>query len=555
MRIKLSYCLFLISFNIIILTSIESLFAAGSSPVEINHWAYEIVDRFAVNGYLNGFALGTKPYSRSDFVDIINDVDSTFKENNHAKKIDLELLHKLKSEFEYDLNDTGKWPEVKRSQYHLLDWNGSDYRWTLNPVGRIAGYQTGLKNPDDDWFSNTSTIGIVSRGYFRDDVDFYFYFRDTRFGRDADFNSPLDLIIEDEGITSVTFQDNNASFDRTYASLSFKSKWINAGIGRYKLNWGPSPIGGLLLSDYSVPFDMLMLQYPGKRVRATFIAGSLRTDVIDSVLSYQTPSKYRKNFKKKYIATHRLEFLPWKNLTLGFSESAIYGERGFDLGYLIPVMFYWSEQHYLGDRDNLLISLDATYYPFPKYKFYTSIILDDLTIGKLGGDDWANKWAVQLGVQNTDPLGIAGLSVGVEYIRIEPYVYTHFFNVNSYTNHDQFLGYPLQPNSDKLVFHTNYWLKPSIKFNAKIERIRHGDNPPGGNVGGDILLGHRTGDPDTKDFLSGIKDDSIILSFGGSYEFFPEAFFGIEGRYLKNNYNGTESKQYRLLASVSYRYY
>ena len=530
--------------------------SAGTSPVNLNHWAYDIVERFAAEGYLNGFALNTKPYTRSDFVDIIIAMDSAVEEDNKGlNPLDLRLLDKLKSEFEFDLNDSGEWPDLPKSQSHLLSWYGDDYRWVLDPVLKGGVFETYTKNPDESWFTNTSATGIITYGYFRNDIDFYLYFRDTRFGRKNDFTSVDEISIENEAITSVTMEGNTASFDRAYACLSAKLKWFNAGIGRYKIDWGPSENGGLLFSAYALPFDRIILQYPGKRVRGTFIAGNLATELIDSAQSYQTPAKYRKNYKEKHIASHRLEVLPFGNLTIGLSESVIYGERGFDLGYLIPDMVFWSEQHYLGDRDNLLMSFDITYYPFRRYRFYGSLLVDDLSIGKLGDDFWGNKWAIQVGAENIDPLGIEGLSIRSEYVRIEPYVYTHFYAINSYTNHDQFLGYPLQPNSDRLSLTADYWFSPYIRFDLEYRWIRHGANPSGQNVGGDILFGHREVDPLTKDFLAGVEDNSWDIALGGGYEFFTEAFLKAKMEFKRNVYDGGKSDLWRIMAWVSYRYY
>jgi len=530
-------------------------FSAETAPVELNHWSYDIVNKFAAAGYIRGYALNTRPYNRSDFVSMILAMDSSMAAGLSVNAKDKVLLDKLKAEFEFDMNDRGYWPDLSRRQSHLLSWSGGDYGWVLDPSLKAAGFQTYSRTPDTHWFTNTSTWGIASYGYFRDDIDFYFYARDTRISRLEEFNTLDEINLDNEGITAVTWDGNSASFDRTYASLSTRLKWFDVRIGRNKLDWGPSNEGGLLLSDYALPFDMVMLQYPGRRVRATFVAGSLRTDLIDSTISYQTPANYRKNFKKKYIATHRFELLPWKNLTIGLSETAIYGERGFDLGYMIPVMFFWSEQHYLGDRDNLLISFDAAYYPRNGYKLYGALLLDDISLNKFGSDHWGNKWAIQVGAENVDPLGIKGLSLTAEYVRIEPYVYTHFFAVNTYANHDQFLGFPMQPNSDKFMFKADYWINPLSRLKARFERMRHGANPPGENVGGDILLGHRNEDPLTKKFLAGIGDRSWGVNFGGSYEFFPEAFCSFEARFQQDDYAGQLSKQLRLLASISYRYY
>ncbi|MBD3234158.1 MAG: hypothetical protein GF315_10595 [candidate division Zixibacteria bacterium] len=546
---------FILIYALLLLAIPSHLFAGGTIPVEPNHWAYDIVDRFVTAGYLRGFSLDTRPYNRSEFVDIILRVDSLSTEGDIINRKDMELLQKLKSEFEFELNDIGIWPENIRGQYHVLSWYGDDYRWVVDPVAKAAGYQTYSDNPESNWFTNTSTTGVVSHGYFRDDIDFYIYARDTRIGRLNDFNTIDEINIDNEGITSVTWEGNSASYDRTYASLSARLKWLDVRIGRIKHNWGPSRGYGLLLSRYALPFDMVMLQYPGKQVRATFVTGSLQTNLIDSTMSYDTDAKYRENYKKKYIASHRLEVMPWKNVSFAFSETAIYGERGYDLGYLIPNMFFWSEQHYLGDRDNLLISFDASYVPIPRYRLYGALLLDDLSLNKLGGNHWGNKWAAQAGVEIVDPIGVAGLMLTTEYVRIEPYTYTHFFSVNTYSNHEQFLGYPLQPNSDRWFAKADYWLNPLIRFKTSFERVRHGANPPGENVGGNILLGHREGDPLTKEFLAGIKDNRWGLTVSGSYEFFPEAFMELSYRFQRTDYDDEVTNESRILASISYRYY
>ena len=545
---------------IIISTLIFSSQAYGQKTVTLplDHWAYKIIERFQTKGYLTNIADLTKPYTREEFVNSILKADSSMAEASN--RIDHKLLQKLKAEFNEDLQDRGIWETDLKEQSHLVKWYGEDYRFFFDPVVRLEGFLNWGDGYDETEKDYRHTVGLIARGYIKSSLDFYLYTHDNRLGGDHVYTDRSE--IDDKGVGYVSFEDGDVDYDKTEASVSFKTKWFDFTLGRNSLRWGPGSSGQLLLSDQSPAIDMIRLTTTVGRVRFTYLAGVLQTDLVDSSLSYTPVSgRFRGIKKEKRIAAHRLEFRPHRNLDLCLSEVVIYGERGWELGYLIPVVFLWSEQHNLQDRDNLLMGFDFRWNFRPGWRVYGEIVVDDIFISKLTSNWYGNKWGATLGLSLVDPLSLAGTDFTVEYTRVEPYLYTHFFPINVYKNHHSPLGHWLQPNSDLIYVRAGWWISPYLRDEIQLSYMRHGANPPGGNVGGDIDLSHRTGDSTEKKFLDGIREKRLTLEDHISYEPYPELFVHLRGEVsssknmIKPDGSRGDFTDYRITIGLTYRYY
>jgi hypothetical protein len=190
--------------------------------------------------------------------------------------------------------------------------------------------------------------------------------------------------------------------------------------------------------------------------------------------------------RSKYIYLHRLSFPLWKKrLAFGINEAIVngsttdqqpssdtlnalrldyYGQtRSWEWAYLIPFVPYKFTEHYLGNRDNALMSFDAD-LQFPQnFREYFEFLIDDMTSPfTMFSNDWGNKWAFTIGCQYFGNIMKKDISATIEYSRVEPWVYTHFYGgSHSYTHFGQCLGMPLGPNSDALV----------IAFTGKINNL------------------------------------------------------------------------------------
>lgn len=295
------------------------------------------------------------------------------------------------------------------------------------------------------------------------------------------------------------------SFDRSTASVRVARGPLSAEIANARLRIGPSSSQPLILASGVGYFPFARLGFELGSVRYGFVHASLSDQsrfVNDEGEQYLTSPE-------RYLALHRLE-AHTKRLSLGFTESVVYGLRGPELAYLNPLYPIKPAEHALWDRDNSLFAIDAVIRPLAGVETYGTFLADDLnfsTIGEEVGNN--NKWAVQAGVS---AYAFGAMLYG-EYTRIEPYVYTHRFisdesYFNSYTHNGYGLGHPLGPNADQWEAGARLWLAPGIRLDARGRYARRGENPVDPEtgeitqVGGDVRFGQQVG-PLVKRFLAG----------------------------------------------------
>jgi len=330
-------------------------------------------------------------------------------------------------------------------------------------------------------------------------------------------------------------------FDRAYGYISFEHPNITMKIGsdRQIIGYGSNK---LILGDNSPNFNYVSLRLNYKSFLFDYTHGWLlgeRYDVYDKLVDYIT------SVDPKYFVHHRISFSPFSNLRLGFGESVIYSRRGVDFAYLNPFNFYKSTEHSLQDRDNTLLYADVEYIPFQKIKLYSTLLIDDVDFGKLGSGWFGNQFALNVGVNIVNPLATIPLHFNIEYVRVEPYTYTHRIIDNNYSNYNYPLGSNLQPNSDRVIFAVNYFPSPKVNFTASTAYERHGKNYSINwetiNVGGDLNLGRRTTDPEYVKFLDGKLERTLSIELKCFYEFIRNIKLHGKFRYEKiksyENYN------------------
>ena len=190
---------------------------------------------------------------------------------------------------------------------------------------------------------------------------------------------------------------------------------------------------------------------------------------------------FEKKNKGKYMHAHRLDLhLPF-NITLGLSETALYGsttepahtnpnadadstDRDFEWNYVLPFIMYNFQEHIQGDQDNISLAFDLSVRTLPHWEFYGELLWDDMKTPTSMFDDnwWGNKWGATVGIaRDSLYVGPVRLDMFTEYTRIEPWVYTHHKGSGyTYASYSQNLGSDLGPNSQE--FHAE--LSATYKF-------------------------------------------------------------------------------------------
>lgn len=299
--------------------------------------------------------------------------------------------------------------------------------------------------------------------------------------------------------------DEQKFFDRYIGYVQYQSPWLRASFGRQPFAMGFSPIDNLIFSRNAPLFDAFLLDIPYKSVRFTSTHGAVE-GVDTAGHAYQN----------KYIGAHRLEVAPVDWFSASITDMIVYSGRGLDFAYLNPLGFYVSTGLGTPQKsrdDNSLLAIDAAVRPWIGAMLYGSLLIDDLSFSRLDDTSWtgnSNKNAWQIGASQIFSVGGSPLLLTGEYIRVNPFVYSHRGMANSWTHLGAPIGYDIQPNSDRWALQVKYWFAPRTFMQIDLGYGRHGENYldaagniitkdydiggrviayPVGNVGGDALRG------------------------------------------------------------------
>jgi hypothetical protein len=313
---------------------------------------------------------------------------------------------------------------------------------------------------------------------------------------------------------NVKFAFLESDLDFTQSHIRYDNGWFYATLGREVRNVGAGLFQKVFISNSSQPFDAISLGAKFSSFEYRFTHGSLLSSPLDTNIA----QGFNSVLPDKFLVMHRFAFRPsWGEIALW--ESVIYSARSIDFGYLNPISFFKSLEHALHDRDNSMMGIDATIRPMKNLQLKGSFLLDDIIISEIGNGYWSNKTAWNIAATYSLDLPI---DLGLEYSRVEPYTYSHFNGLNSYTNDRGLLGSIIKPNSDYIGFLVNYWISDKYPISFRFISTRHGENVfENGklvdNVGGDVNQSRRPDDKLTGiEFLDGnlIKTSIFELSAG-----------------------------------------
>jgi hypothetical protein len=244
------------------------------------------------------------------------------------------------------------------------------------------------------------------------------------------------------------------------------------------------------------------LTFSGDAPPVTYFRG--RFDLIRAFYTHTFGLLKSQKAAKKYFYTHRLGLSLFQNRFYGgINEVIVTGsstdeplpagdtlmpnyqniQRDWEWVYMIPFVPYAFAEHYVGDRDNALLSFDMTVMWPRAFRWYIEVLLDDITAPwTLLSDDWGNKWAAVAGGQFFGVVWGKDITATVEYTRIEPWVYTHFGGgSHRYTHFGQSLGSSLGPNADELVVELDAEIVPAHTAGIIVANRRKNQNR-GGNI-------------------------------------------------------------------------
>jgi hypothetical protein len=312
-------------------------------------------------------------------------------------------------------------------------------------------------------------------------------------------------------------EDNSGDnyFDETAAYLTFQSDFSEIKIGndRNFIGHGPNKV---IFGDESPRMDYISLKLTYKSMNFSFYHGKLLGSYS---FSYDSLQGGINELADKYIGYHRLGFNISRHLNFGMGEMVVYANRNIDLSYLNPLSFYKSAEHANQDRDNTFLFFDFQNNTVKGLKFYSTIMIDDIDFSKIGTGWYGNKSILSFGILSNLLYPYIPVDMEIQYLKIDPYVYTHRITDNNFTNLGYNLASDLMPNSSNSNFilyyrpHHRVNMKIGFKYSIHGANILNNDGELVKNYGGDISQGHRPDDSEEIYFLQGEREIYRQLNF------------------------------------------
>jgi len=446
----------------------SSLFPEHSSELNI---PYTNTEYSSYDYYMNKAAnshTAVKPY--------------VYSEVNKYVDLDVQKNKLLKSK--------STWFGKKLFNEHMALVKGNNFWFTVDPG---VDLQIGKDSKDVNTFNNTRAILINGSIGKKFSFSTRFYESQGRFAKyinqyaesiKPDGGNPA--IIPGRGIAKE-FKADAYDYPVAEAYLSYTpNQTFNFQFGNGK-NFIGDGYRSLFLSDAASPYPFFKINSNFWKIKYTNLwmwMQDVRPELtVDGA------------YKQKFMAIHYLSWNVTKKLNIGLFETVIWddaNDRGFDVNYLNPLIFYTAAEFSTGSRaGNTLLGLSLK-YKLKDISLYSQLVLDEFRLSEITGSDgwWANKYGIQIGAKYHNAFNIKNLYLQAEYNAIRPYTYSHDeLNLN-YGHNNQPLAHLWGSNLKEAIGIARY-TKDRWFANAKLVLGKKGfdfnDGTDTSSYGGDVF--------------------------------------------------------------------
>lgn len=258
---------------------------------------------------------------------------------------------------------------------------------------------------------------------------------------------------------------------------------LQAGIGKHFYGNG---YRSLFISQNANAYPYVSAEVDVWKLKYNYLIGFLK-----DVHNYARPF----NLKSKYAAFHYLNWDITDFIRLNLFESIIWAaddsttQRGFDINYLNPVIFFRPVEFSTGSPDNVLLGIGLQIRFLKNNYIYGQFLLDEfnLELVRQRNGWWGVKYGYQAGFKSHQLLSIPGLFTQFEVNTARPFTYSHAFTSKSYGNHLQPLAHPLGSNFVELLNYTSL-KKNRLKVQNRFFWQQYGNAKQRMNYGNDVYL-------------------------------------------------------------------
>ena len=447
--------------------------AAGVLHVPCEHPVYAFVERLHTKGFLPNVPLGTRPWTRMSIADALSSVDRT---DGRLTANDSARLAFFCGEFADELHLLGR---------DSLATAGTAAWWTRASGDSLPAYARVLAAHGDDRASYRLQAGLAfsarndtafeqrrtarAGGWVRMGKHWGAQAYMTDVAESGDHVVPPGQFGREQGVAFVDGDTSGAIYyDDPIAEASYGSELFTVTLGTMPVVFGTASDGNIVLSGNAPPVPCVWLTvHPWPWLTFSYLHMSLQSGVPDSGSIWQRSAEFQNSHLRKYYVAHRLEYSGIDGVNLAVGESIIYGGRGGEVMYLIPVVPFRAAQHDVGDLDNLQMWADFSVASIPWTRIHGAIMTDELRISTMFDEEANHNWWIwQIGVQVADLWGLApDVDLALEYTRANPWIYHHRYAWNTYDTwamraNEPIVAYPLgfwQGHNGDVVFGRLTW--------------------------------------------------------------------------------------------------
>ncbi len=442
---------------------------------------YHYLSRMAQKGTIR-FDDNIKPLSRKYIADCL---DSLSQKKEALSPVEKKELSFYRNEYgnEWDNTATGSAEEVHflktdpYKRWRAFSATGKDIVFQADPVFTAATIRGSGKSVTQ------SSSGLSFWGHAGKHWGFHFFYNDiTESGKGFDTsrqNTPETGIVRKD--TSLRTSQNYSQFR---GSISYSWKNGSISFGQDHLLWGYGQAGKIVLSDKAPAFPLIRLDYTlFSWLSFHYTHAWLNSAILDTTRRYPTGNGVyggdRQFFIPKFMATHSIHIKASKGLDISVGESIVYSDR-IDIGYLFPLMFFKIYDNIV-NRSNILTGSNGQLFfqvssrnQLPKTHLYTTVFIDEIRVSSIFDKNKSrNQLGFTLGGSVTDAF-IPYLTLGMEYTRVNPFVYHNLIPAQNYNSHNYSLGDWMGNNFDRLTYTARYTPFPRFKCLFSYQTSRKG---------------------------------------------------------------------------------
>lgn len=328
-----------------------------------------------------------------------------------------------------------------------------------------------------------SSSGLHFWGNLGKHWGFQFFYNDiTESGKG--FDSTRQNTPETGFVRKDTSLHTSQNFSQFRGSISYSWKNGSVSFGQDHLLWGYGQNGKIVLSDKAPAFPFIRLDYRlFSWLSFNYTHIWLNSVIIDSNKTYPTGNPVfggeRQFFIPKFMATHSIQIRAMKGLDFALGESIVYSDR-LDIGYLFPLTFFKiydnivnNSNIHAGSNGQLFLQASSRSL-IPKTHLYTTLFIDEIRISSIFSKAKSrNQLGYTLGGSVTDVL-IPYLTLGIEYTRVNPFVYNNLIPAQNYSSYNYSLGDWMGNNFDRITYTAQYTPVPRLKCLLSYQSSRKG---------------------------------------------------------------------------------